>query len=266
MGVPQISIYQSLINDGFLRWGNHNQYGLPTERRIFFYPFLKRTLEKLPEFYSPPGYADLWHAYTARIKYDAHADPNQLFVLGASTAITEKPAEIPGYSLISRVGTFHIYKSVQNVSRVHLTAPLTAEKRILTKADQIRSFIETHSVGQSNIIHESANEIWIETAAGSETDLVVSNSFDPGWSAHIDDQPASVERAFLAFQSVRLPPGKHVVKLRYRVKGFDWAVGCSLLAWLTLVWLTINSYKRSRLGGPYSGKIRPSGPLNSAFQ
>jgi hypothetical protein len=49
--------------------------------------------------------------------------------------------------------------------------------------------------------------------------LVVAQGFDPGWSARVDDRPASVVRVDHAQLGIVLPAGPHHVALRYRARG-----------------------------------------------
>jgi hypothetical protein len=49
--------------------------------------------------------------------------------------------------------------------------------------------------------------------------LVVTQGFDPGWSARVDDRPAPVLRVDHAQLGIVLPAGPHHVALRYRARG-----------------------------------------------
>jgi hypothetical protein len=50
--------------------------------------------------------------------------------------------------------------------------------------------------------------------------LVVAESWDPGWSAALDDRPAPLLRVNHAQLGLSLPAGTHRVALRYRPRGF----------------------------------------------
>lgn len=55
----------------------------------------------------------------------------------------------------------------------------------------------------------------VETESDREAYLVLTESFDPGWRATLDGAPAPVLPANVAFRAVRVPPGRHLVRLRY---------------------------------------------------
>jgi uncharacterized membrane protein YfhO len=59
--------------------------------------------------------------------------------------------------------------------------------------------------------------------------LVLVDTFDPGWRVSIDDRPASLVRANVAFQAVAVPAGSHRVQLVYRPSTVVWGAGVSLL-------------------------------------
>jgi hypothetical protein len=50
--------------------------------------------------------------------------------------------------------------------------------------------------------------------------LVLSDTWDPGWRARVDDRSAEILRANFAFRAVALPAGRHVVELRYAPASF----------------------------------------------
>jgi hypothetical protein len=93
--------------------------------------------------------------------------------------------------------------------------------------------------------------------------LVVRESWAPGWRATVDGHPAPVQRADVAFQAVRVPAGRHVVRLFYdpptlKVGGVisSIALGCLIAVALLALWPSLPT--RRRRGEP--APSAPSGP------
>jgi Bacterial membrane protein YfhO len=80
--------------------------------------------------------------------------------------------------------------------------------------------------GTAQIIRDLPEHVVVDTEAAMPAYLVLADTFDPGWSATVDGQPAPIRPAYLAFRAVYLPAGKHEVVFRYRPAGF--ALGLAL--------------------------------------
>ena len=62
--------------------------------------------------------------------------------------------------------------------------------------------------GTARIVAEIPERLEVETEAGAPAYLVVSDSFDPGWSATVDGRDgAAIYPAYCAFRAVYLPQG-----------------------------------------------------------
>jgi Bacterial membrane protein YfhO len=72
------------------------------------------------------------------------------------------------------------------------------------------------SEGDARIVEFRADRVRIQTDGPQPGFVVLVDSYDPGWRAQMDDQPASVLRANVAFRAVPVPAGAHTVELRYR--------------------------------------------------
>ena len=87
----------------------------------------------------------------------------------------------------------------------------------------------------------------VRTSSGSESFLVTSDTWYPGWQATIDGVPASILRANYALRGVRVPAGRHLVKFEYRPKMFyagGVVSGVSLLALLGILALSLRQSRR----------------------
>jgi hypothetical protein len=88
--------------------------------------------------------------------------------------------------------------------------------------------------------------------------LVFTEAWHPGWRATVDGEPVPVHRVDHALIGLRLPPGKHQVRLRFDPPSLTWGAlvsGASLLALLALVLL---SWLRRREPSRTSG-VPPAG-------
>ncbi|MGC8638661.1 MAG: YfhO family protein [Isosphaeraceae bacterium] len=83
--------------------------------------------------------------------------------------------------------------------------------------------------GAARIVNDLPERVVIETESNGPAYLVLADTFDPGWSATIDGQAASIYPAYVAFRAVFLPKGSHTVVFTYRPAGFDLGLGISIL-------------------------------------
>jgi hypothetical protein len=75
--------------------------------------------------------------------------------------------------------------------------------------------------GTARLVARWNTRFHIETTTPGRKLLVVAESFDPGWSATVDDQPAPVLRANGDYLGVVVPEGQHRVRLTWRSKPRD---------------------------------------------
>jgi uncharacterized membrane protein YfhO len=90
--------------------------------------------------------------------------------------------------------------------------------------------------------------IEVEVAGGQAGDLVVRQTFDPGWRAEVDGEPVDVTPHLGAFLAVRLGAGPHRVRFLY--DPVEVRVGCAASAASAAVALLLVC-----LGGPVPGRF-----------
>jgi hypothetical protein len=109
----------------------------------------------------------------------------------------------------------------------------------LSSSDQLRDHVivedptcplaaDAEVTGSARIAREIPERLVVETEAAAPSYLVVSDSFDPGWTATVDGRPATIHPAYCAFRAVFLPAGKHEVIFEYSPAGFRLGLGISL--------------------------------------
>jgi hypothetical protein len=113
----------------------------------------------------------------------------------------------------------------------------------------------------ARITEQKPDRLRVEVDLTGPGYLVVTQTFDRGWSATLDGQRATVERANLAFQAVRAPVGHHVVELTYRPPFLLWGLFVSATTLLVgLGWAGVSILGGSLgpgRGGSAPGQDRP---------
>ncbi|MGP0069364.1 MAG: YfhO family protein [Isosphaeraceae bacterium] len=156
------------------------------------------------------------------------------------------------------VGTAYIHRNAAALPRARLVGnPVYADdlqqaaESVLRLGDKLRNQVVVEDPtrplpadatvsGTARIIEDLPEKVAIETDASMPSYLVLSDTFDPGWSATIEDRPVPIRPAYIAFRAVYLPGGKHTVVFTYRPAGFVPGLaltGCGIVLALILWFL-----------------------------
>jgi hypothetical protein len=108
----------------------------------------------------------------------------------------------------------------------------------------------------AKITHRSTNTLTVTTTTPTGGWLVVRQSYAPGWSATVNNKPAAVVRADVAFQAVHVPPGRHTVRLSYTSSTVSDGFKLSILSSLVAIGLLLLAYSRWRQSSPLSVEKR----------
>jgi len=103
----------------------------------------------------------------------------------------------------------------------------------------------------ANIVDASANRVVVALDEGSSGYLVLTDSYYPGWSAHVDGERRDIELANYFFRAVELRPGDREVVFTFRSSAFDLGVRLSLLCAVlgAGLWIGLGVRDRLRAGG-----------------
>jgi hypothetical protein len=93
---------------------------------------------------------------------------------------------------------------------------------------------------------DEAERAELSTTASSASLLVLTRTWDPGWTAKIDGVPAPVLRAQIALLALVIPPGEHRVELAYRPVSFRFGIGLSAAGLLGVLALALAAPPRGR--------------------
>jgi len=96
-----------------------------------------------------------------------------------------------------------------------------------------------------DITDYSADRVDVATEGATESYLVISEVFYPGWQATVDGHGVEILRANYAFRAVYLPPGKHQVRFSFIPLTFR---AGALISGLTMVALAVGLLRRGRSG------------------
>ena len=101
--------------------------------------------------------------------------------------------------------------------------------------------------GKAEIIKWEAGRYEIKVRANETTELIVSDSWAPGWGATVDGIPVAVNRVEEALIGIQIESGDHTIHLIY--DSLAWSIGwkislISLIAWS--IWLMIILWERRR--------------------
>ena len=86
-------------------------------------------------------------------------------------------------------------------------------------------------------VRDDPEHLALETEAPGRVFLVVADSDFPGWHAFVGGKPVPIVPANLLVRGVVLPPGRHVVEMRYECAGVREGVAVTragLAAWCLL--------------------------------
>jgi hypothetical protein len=207
----------------------------------------------------------VWHVATSRgetpmisrrfLDYTDHAvmGRGRLDIEGVSHVLTGK--RLRGKVLAGRgvpAGQAFIQGNPRVLPRARLAGqPVYADDRIsaiaavdrLSAQDELRTHlvvedpsrplpVDAEVSGTCRIVEEVPERVVVEVDAAAPAYLVLSDTYDPGWTATVDGVAAAIRPAYVAFRAVYVDAGKHRVVFAYRPAGFDLGLALSTLGLL----------------------------------
>jgi hypothetical protein len=159
-----------------------------------------------------------------------------------------RPGEPAVYRLGGALGRAYV---VPNVMSVEDDEAVIRAMKSGFPPDQLALTTEPSVAGRYSLpgettvrwIADDPDRIELETEARAPAFLVVADAYFPGWSAQIDGAATPLVRTNLIVRGVRVPAGRHRVRMTYEPEGW-WAATTvtrvAFLVWLTLVsWVTL---------------------------
>ena len=176
----------------------------------------------------------------AQVEY-AHAD----FFKGAPVPEATEPRDR---------GWFRVPGALPRVRLVTEARVSASPATDIAQVDVARTALVTRELrlsetvaGSARIVEDVPGDIALDVDAPAAQLLVVSESFDEGWRATIDDAPVAVERVNGDFLGAVVPPGRHTVRMQFRpvhlAVGRYVSVG-GLVVGLLLLWMSRRTVAR----------------------
>jgi hypothetical protein len=192
-----------------------------------------------------------WKAYM-----DAVGSSRSTFLVeGVTHVLHGYPGRIPGWPAPRQVGTANVFRNPTPVARARLArrvayasdqAHAVALVNELARSGELveRAVVEDperagvgseeaatrdQSRGYARIVEELPERLVVKVGATAPAYLIVSDTFDPGWTATVDGAPAPIFPAYVTFRAVRVPAGSHEVVFVYVPAGFRLGLGLTVL-------------------------------------
>jgi hypothetical protein len=86
------------------------------------------------------------------------------------------------------------------------------------------------------VVRENTQGAYLRLNTDREGWLVYSDTWYPGWIAHVDGERSDVFRANYLFRAVSVPEGEHEIVMTYRPPWFYLGALVSGIAWILLGW------------------------------
>ncbi len=190
-----------------------------------------------------------------RFRFGEWQIPARYAIEGVSHAISTTPsAERLGP--FEKAGAAYIHRNPRALPRARIVSKAVHAKDERQAATLLKSLGESArnqvviegpappddsaAEGDAEILRDLPDLVEIEVRVrGDGGYLLLSDTYDPGWSATIDGHPAEVLPANVAFRAVGVPDGRHSVVFRYRPVGLMTGLGLSVVGLIAAVGLLV---------------------------
>ncbi|HZT29569.1 MAG TPA: hypothetical protein VFA33_06800 [Bryobacteraceae bacterium] len=110
---------------------------------------------------------------------------------------------------------------------------------------------------QTRLVRHESNRVTIEADLGCGGMVILGDTWDSGWQATVDGQPAALWPAYTFLRGVVAGPGHHRIEMRYRPRSVVWGALLTALGLAAACWL---GFRRPEPEAPAAGPARATPP------
>ena len=127
-------------------------------------------------------------------------------------------------------------KEIERIGQIDLRHEAVADKRF---ADVLGEAVAQDKNSVAKLLAYEPNQLTYEVSSDKGGVLVFSEVYYPGWTATIDGQPAELGRVNYILRALRVPAGKHQVKLAFFPKSVDTTETIAYVAYVVLLLIIV---------------------------
>ena len=191
-----------------------------------------------------------------RVRFGEWQDAPRYALEGLSHVLSTTPS-VDRLGPAEKVGSVYLHKNSAAVSRARLVGrPVYASnerdaiaklkalgqkslKRIVVEDERQPVAPDQDVTGSATIGRDDPEHVEVATDSPAASYLLLSDTFDPGWSATVDGRPEAIVPANVAFRAVLVPSGKHLVRFSYEPAGFRAGLTVTALGVVFAIFLLI---------------------------
>lgn len=127
-------------------------------------------------------------------------------------------------------------QEIERIGQIDLRHEAVADKRF---ADVLGEAVAQDKKSVAKLLAYEPNQLTYEVSSDKGGVLVFSEVYYPGWTATIDGQPAELGRVNYILRALRVPAGKHQVKLAFFPKSVDTTETIAYVAYVVLLLIIV---------------------------
>ena len=127
-------------------------------------------------------------------------------------------------------------QEIERIGQIDLRHEAVADKRF---ADVLGEAVAQDKNSVAKLLAYEPNQLTYEVSSDKGGVLVFSEVYYPGWTATIDGQPAELGRVNYILRALRMPAGKHQVKLAFFPKSVDTTETIAYVAYVVLLLIIV---------------------------